>query len=261
MNLDWYPAIRECCSFWPDAENLQQTFQAMEQSFTDNNDACIDCAKSVVEVICRIIIDELDNTAAPIKPKESHPSFSKWVSAAIGVLKIADDRRQSAFNGMVSQHHKLTVELGTLRNEAGPVSHGREAFVDRLSIYHRRAAVLSADAIVAFLHGAYLEAEVKIGQTKQPYERFGSLHANIDRSATIELTRDEDGQHLLTVALGQDEFVVPIDPSQVLFHFDRTAYVEALKLGKDIEAEWVNSLEPAIDLSGLFDPPTNGGTP
>ena len=138
MTPDWYPAIRECCAYWNHAVMLQQTFEALEKSFVDENDACIDCAKSIVEVVCRVIVDELDNPARPAKPQEEMPSFGAWVSAAVRTLKLGDVRN-NAFQKLVSQHHKLTETLGTLRNGAGPVSHGRDGFIARLSVYHRRS--------------------------------------------------------------------------------------------------------------------------
>ena len=171
MTLDWYPAIRECCEYWNSAAMLQQTFEALEKSFIQENDACIDCAKSIVEVVCRVIVDELDDPARPTKPQEEMPSFGTWVSAAVRCLKLGDVRN-SAFQKLVSQHHKLTETLGTLRNGAGPVSHGRDGFINRLSVYHRRAAVLSADAIVAFLHPAYIESDINLAKTREPYERL-----------------------------------------------------------------------------------------
>src|SRR5690242_16709714 len=119
---------------------LQQTYEALDKNFTEENDACIDCAKAIVEVACRIIVDELDDPTSPVKPKEALPSFGTWVSAAVRVLKLGDDVRDSAFQKLVSQHHKLTTSLGDLRNDAGTASHGRQGFIARLSTYHRRAA-------------------------------------------------------------------------------------------------------------------------
>lgn len=212
---------------------LHQTFEALEKSFENDNDACIDCAKSVVEVVCRVIIDELDDPARPIKPQEQNPTFGTWVSTAVRVLKLGDIR-DTAFQKLISQHHKLTTTLGDLRNGAGPVSHGKDGFITRLSSYHRRAAVLSADAIVAFLHQAYTEAELNLARTREPYERFRSQNAMIDawcgyREAGI----NEDGLLELTVTIpgpeGKPETItLEAPPSQFLFHLDRMAYIEAL---------------------------------
>lgn len=235
MSQDWYPGIRECRTYWKNAAMLQQTFEALEKAFEEQNDACIDCAKSMVEVVCRAIIDELDDPRNPHKPPKEHPSFGDWMTAAVRVLKLGDNR-DASFRKLVSQHHSLTSCLGDLRATAGPVSHGKEAFIERLSDHHRRAAVLSADAIVAFLHHAYLGAEVKIGQTKRPYEDFATSHLQIDRWAEMSLDRDESGAHIPTVSIGSEEFPVTIDASAILFHLDRTAYVEAFRAGRDYQA-------------------------
>ena len=234
MTLDWYPAIRECCAYWNQAAMLQQTFEALEKSFIEDNDACIDCAKSIVEVVCRVIIDELDDPARPAKPPEDTPSFGAWVSAAVRTLKLGDVRN-NAFQKLVSQHHKLTETLGTLRNGAGPVSHGRDGFIARLSVYHRRAAVLSADAIVAFLHQAYIESDINLAQTREPYERFETFNGLIDAVVSLQAETDEDGDLAVTIRLpGGDVLPITAPPSRVLYQMDRTAYIEALNAARSV---------------------------
>lgn len=232
MSPDWYPAIRECCAHWSEAAMLHQTFEALDKNFQEDNDACIDCAKSIVEVVCRVIIDELDDPSAPVKPKATYPDFGDLVSATVRVLKLGDIR-DNAFQKLISQHHKLTTTLGDLRTRAGPVSHGKDGFIGRLSSYHRRAAVLSADAIVAFLHQAYTEAELNLARTREPYERFGPQNTMIDDwCGYCAAEIDEDGLLKVTVAIpgpeGPETFTVKAPPSQFLFHLDRMAYVEAL---------------------------------
>lgn len=229
MSLDWYPAIRECCAYWPNAPMLHQTFDALETSFKNDNDACIDSAKCLVEVVCRVIIDELDDPSAPLKPKDENPAFGAWVSAAVRTLKLGDPR-DTAFQKLISQHHKLTETLGSLRNGAGPVSHGKEGFIARLSSYHRRAAVLSADAIVAFLHQAYLETELNLVSTREPYEKFEKQNALIDAWCSFAGANiDEDGLEVL-LRLPGDKIPIGIrvTPSQLLFSLDRFIYSEAL---------------------------------
>ena len=90
MSLDWYPGIREACVHWRDAPMLQQTFEVLERTLEQDNDASIDCAKSIVEVFCRIIVDELDSPTQPVKPKAAAPDFGEWVGAAVRVLNSAN---------------------------------------------------------------------------------------------------------------------------------------------------------------------------
>jgi hypothetical protein len=216
---------------------LQQTFDALETSFSTDNDACIDSAKCIVEVVCKIIVDELDSPTLQIKPKEASPSFGVWVTAAVRALKLGDIRH-NAFRKLISDHHRLTTSLADLRNDAGPVSHGKDGFIEKLSVYHRRAAVLSADAIVAFLHQAYRETQLNLLRTREAYERFPAQNELIDKWCNYTVAEiDADGSLSVSVALpGDESLVFHPTPSEFLFQFDRTAYIEALNAAHSAEA-------------------------
>jgi len=213
---------------------LQQTLAALEQTFADDNDACIDAAKAMVECACRVIIDNLDDPASPLKP-EKNPTFGAWVSAAVRVLKLSEVRDE-AFKKLISQYHKLTETLGELRNKAGNVSHGKDGFITRLSAHQRRAALLAADAIVTFLHEAYLEQEPDPVLTLEPYERFSTSNDFIDRYVVIEAEADEDSLLQVKVLLPNgDEIPLTVEPSRLLFSIDREAYKLALNACREIE--------------------------
>ncbi|KHK61590.1 abortive infection family protein [Pseudomonas frederiksbergensis] len=233
MSLDWCLGIREACLYWRDAPMLQQTFEALERTLDQDNDACIDCAKSIVEVFCRIIVDELDSPTHPVKPKATAPDFGEWVSSAVRVLKLGENQNNK-FLKLVSQHHKLTTALGDLRNESGPVSHGRDGFLAKLSIHHRRTAVLSADALVMFLHQAYLEAQRDPVNSREPWERFGEFNQLIDAHIGLELIMDDDGNPEFRILLpGNDSFPLNVSVSRLLYQLDRDAYIEALNAARD----------------------------
>lgn len=232
MNFDWCPGIREACSHWRDAPMLQQTFEELERALAEDNDACIDSAKAIVEVVCQIILQELDSPSNPVRPVEALPTFGAWMSAAVRALKLGDIRH-NGFQKLVSQHRKLTDALGDLRNEAGTASHGREGFLQRLSVHHRRAAVLSSDAIVTFLHQAYLEAELDLVRTREPYERFDHLHRMIDAQVSLQADVDEEGFLAVDVSLPSgDVLPLRVEASRLLYQLDRDAYVEALNAAR-----------------------------
>lgn len=110
MTLDWCPGIREACAHWRDAPMLQQTFEAMERNLEQNNDACIDCAKTIVEVVCRVVVESFHTPQTQLKPTQETPSLSDWLTAAIRALKLGDVRDEK-FKKLVSSHHKLADAL------------------------------------------------------------------------------------------------------------------------------------------------------
>jgi hypothetical protein len=212
---------------------LQQTFEALENSLNQDNDACIDCAKSIVEVFCRIIVDELDSPTHPVRPRATAPDFGEWVSSAVRVLKLGENQNNK-FLKLVSQHHKLTAALGDLRNESGPVSHGRDAFIAKLSVHHRRSAILSADALVMFLHQAYLEAQRDPVNSREPWERFEELNQLIDAHVGLELVMGDEGNPEFRILLpGNNSFSLGVSVSRLLYQLDRVAYIEALNVARD----------------------------
>jgi hypothetical protein len=234
MTLDWYPGLRAFCRYWDHAEMLQQTFAALEKEFAGDNDACIDAAKGIVECACRVIIDELDDPARPIKPAQADAPIGVLVGTANRLLKLSDIRDRK-FADLVKHHNNLTDSLRELRNEAGTVSHGKDAFVAKLSAHHRRAAVLSADAIVTYLHEAYLETNFNLSQTREPYERFETFNDLIDNAVSLEAETDDDGDLAVTIRLpGGDILPITASPSRFLYQMDRAAYIEALNAVRSV---------------------------
>lgn len=235
MSTDWYIGISTFCSYWSHAAMLQQTFETLEQQFEANNDACIDASKAIVECACRVIIANLDDPNSPLKPKEQNPDFGAWMSAAIRVLELSEIRDE-AFKKLISQYHKLTTTLGDLRNKAGTISHGKDAFIAKLSLHQRRAALLAADAIVTFLHEAYLERETDPVLSLEPYDRFKASNALIDQH--VSMSADENEAGILEVLFrlpNKDEIPIAIEASQLLFSIDREAYKQALNASKEAE--------------------------
>lgn len=234
MSLDWCPGIREACLYWRDAPMLQHTFKALEDGLISQSDAAIDACKGLVECVCLVIIDELDNPKAPLKPIENDPSLTKLLGVANRLLKLSDIRHRK-FADLVKHHNNIADSLRELRNEAGPTSHGKDGFINTLSVYHQRAAAMSADAIVTFLHQAYLEAEKDLSISREPYERFDRLHELVGASVSMRAGVDEDGILAVEVSLPTGEFLpIRATASQLMYQLDRTAYIEALNAARNV---------------------------
>jgi Abortive infection C-terminus len=228
MSADWYPGIKAFCAHWRHAPMLQQTFETLEREFADGNDACIDAAKGFVECACRLLIEELDDPLSPKKPTAPDVPISELVGLATRLLELGTIRHR-AFSDLIKQHNRLTDTLRVLRNEAGTVSHGKDGFIAKLSAHHRRSAMLAADAIVTFLHEAYLEREPDPVRTFEPYERFRDTNKIIDEFAALRAEVDEEGLLQAVVALPNGEEVpLSVEPSRLLFGVDREAYKFAL---------------------------------
>ena len=234
MNADWYPGIKAFCSHWRHAPMLQQTLSTLEKEFAEDRDSSIDAAKGLAECACRLLIEELDDPTTPLKPIKSAPQLGELLGLATRLLDIGE-ARDSAFTVLIREHNRLADDLRVLRNEAGTVSHGKDGFIKKLSIHHRRVAFLAADAIVTFLHEAYLEKEPDPALTLEPYERFVFSNAIIDKHAALVAEEDEDGILQVCVLLPKDdEISLTIDMSRLLFGVDRGGHKQALNSCKEV---------------------------
>ena len=224
MTEAWYPGIKAFCSHWYDAPMLQQTLSSMEQEFTDEQDASIDAAKAIVECSCRILIEELDDPSAPLRPAKRDVPLAELIGLVTRLLGLGEVR-DLAFMKLIKEHNRLSDALRVLRNEAGTLSHGKDGFVEKLSVHNRRAAMLAADAIVTFLHEAYLEREPDQARTMEPIERFKVSSDLIDRHSHLSVKVDDDGilQAVVSLPTG-DDVALAIATSELLFGVDREAY-------------------------------------
>lgn len=111
-------------------------------------------------------------------------------------------------------------------------------------MHHRRSALLAADALVTFLHEAYLEREPDPVRTFEPYERFETSNATIDAFATLRLETDEEGGVQAVVKLPNgDEVPIAIELSRLLFGVDREAYKSVLNACIEAQATVQNVVE------------------
>ena len=170
----------------------QHNLEALEQTLDQNNDARID-GEGPGLVVCRVIVESFHTPLGAVKAGTGYlPFFSYWLSAAVRALKLGDIPDEK-FKKLVSSHHKLAGALNDLRNQAGPASHGKDPYPERLAIHHRRLAVLAADAIVAFLHKAYLDVQLDPTSSREPWERFADNNALIDAHVGLAVETDDEG--------------------------------------------------------------------
>ncbi len=147
-----------------------------------------------------------------------------------------------------SEFNKLTKALADVRNQTGPVAHGKDAFFDDLSKDHTRAFLFVGDAILGVVLSAIEGKEPNLKFTRQPYEHFPRFNDRIDQSVNMEvdIVDDEDtGVSILSVIMrsGGDPIELRVEPSRLLFGVDREVYLEILQTARSPVVEIHDSLE------------------
>jgi hypothetical protein len=250
------PNYRRAVDRWPSAPTLVRCHEALDACFGTHNHGLVEHIKSFIECVCVTILGEFGR---PIP--SATPTTTDLLVAALATLGFQNSRGANKLDKVLGAFNRLADALSDMRNETGPVAHGRDGFLDPVTVDHGRAFLHLGDAVLGVLLNALEGKDPDLNFTREPYERFQHLHERIDRAVGVTARIDDTGDHLMvvvSVATGpQDEAIeIRIEPSRLLYGVDRSAYIEVLKsaeepvLEEDEEAE-VETEEVPVPLEVL----------
>jgi len=189
----------------------------------------VEQVKALIESVCLTILGEFHEPMP-----SATPSTTELLVAALRPLGLQNTRGASKLDKVLSGFNKLADALSEMRNDHGPIAHGKDGFLDSIAVDHARAFVHTGDVILSVLLNALEGKEPDLISTREPYERFAHLNARIDDAVGVEARVDEEGDRpmvVIAVATGpKDEaFEIRVEPSRFLYSVDREAYIEVLK--------------------------------
>jgi hypothetical protein len=253
------PNYRRAQQRWPDAPMLAQCYEALRACFDTNAQGLVEHVKSFIESICLTIMGELREPMP-----STTPSTTDLLVAALNPLGLRNARGASKLDRVLSGFNRLADALTEMRNDNGPVAHGKDGFLDALTADHARAFLHAGDAILGVLLNALEGKQPDLTVTREPYESFPHLNERIDRAVSVEARIDEDGDRpmvVFSVATGPrgEAIELRVEPSRLLYGIDRSAYIEVLKTADLVvaEAEEVENEEAPEPLA----PPGIGAAP
>lgn len=223
------PNYRRAQQRWPDAPTLATCHEALRGCFDTNAYGLVEHVKSFVESVCLTIMGELREPMP-----SSAPSTTDLLVAALNPLGLRNTRGASKLDKVLSAFNRLADALTEMRNDNGPLAHGKDAFLDALTADHARAFLHTGDAILGILLNALEGKQPDLTVTREPYERFPHLNERIDSAVSVEVRIDEDGDRpmvVFSVATGPraEAIELRVEPSRLLYGIDRSAYIEVLR--------------------------------
>jgi hypothetical protein len=195
----------------PVVEVIDQQVRAIEDAIERVPDFAFDLAKTLVESVCKTILEDIGR---PADPKWDAPKIMRETTTVLSMLPPghpnAANARESitkTLNGL----HTTVQGLCELRNDFGLASHGRDGFSARLDLRQATLAAQAADTVISFLYRIHRDALMQTPGARVYYEDHAEFNETFDRDNEI-------------IRLGALELL----PSRVLFHTDREAYKTAL---------------------------------
>jgi len=212
---------------WPEASLLSEQYRSLVDAYRSGHCSLPEHAKGYVECVCRTILDDCGKGLP-----EANPPLGRLLSAAFEAVGLQNTRDGSSANRILSCYNKLGEALNAGRNDLGSLAHGRDGFLDALSVNHARSLLLAGDSLIAVLLEALEGTQPNLRYTREPYERFSHLNDRIDQAVVTDVQLDEsDGTIVVTfdVPGDLDSFDIRVTPSALLFGLDRTAYMSVLE--------------------------------
>jgi len=195
----------------PTPEIIEQQIQALEDAIERVPDFAFDLAKTLVETICKTILEDIGR---PADPSWDAPKIMRETTAYLSLIprnhpdpSKTRDSITKTLNGL----HTTVQGLCELRNNYGIASHGRDGFSARLDQRQATLAAQAADTIVSFLYRIHRDALTQTPGARVYYDDHADFNEAFDRDNEV-------------IRLGDLELL----PSRVLFHTDREAYKAAL---------------------------------
>ena len=268
------PNYRRAQLRWPAAPTLLKCHEALRGSFDATAHGLVEHVKSFIESVCITIMGELREPLPPSKP-----STTDLLVAALNSLGLRNMRGASKLDKVLSGFNKLADALTEMRNDNGPVAHGKDAFLDAVTVDHARAFLHAGDAILSVLLNAFEGKQPDLTVTREPYESFPHLNTRIDRAVRVEArVDDEDERPMVVLSFAtrlREVFDLRVEPSRLLYGIDRSAYIDVLETvdlvvagvaeGEDEEEAVVAPAEPVVlDAAAVDGPlaelvPSDGG--
>jgi hypothetical protein len=174
-------------------------------------DFAFDLAKTLVETICKTILEDIGR---PADPNWDAPRIMRETTTYLSLIPRnhpAPSRTRDSIAKTLNGLHTTVRGLCELRNDFGIASHGRDGFSARLDLRQATLAAQAADTIVSFLYRIHRDALTQTPGSRVYYEDHADFNEAFDRDHEL-------------IRLGNLELL----PSRVLFHADHEAYKAAL---------------------------------
>lgn len=250
MTIDPLPNYRRARDRWPHAPALAKYYGAINHCIAGNGHGVVEHVKSFIECVCITIMGEFGESI-PV----ADPTSTQLLVATLKALGLQNSRGANKLDKVLTALNKMSEALSEMRNENGPVAHGKDGFLDAIEEDHARTFLHTGDAIVGVLLNALEGKQPNLLVTREPYERFAHLCDRIDRSVTVVAKVDfEDELPVLIVSLSignkSETTDLRIEPSRLLYGIDRTAFVGLLidsseVLNEEVEDEDDDEALPA----------------
>src|SRR5688572_25332808 len=152
MNIEFdilAPNFRQAKERWTEAPMLSSHYQALVDSYNGNSFTLIESIRSFIESVCLTTLGEFGKSM-----QKTDPTATEILVETLICLGFQNSRGTNKLDKVLSAYNRLTDALSDMRNENGPIAHGKDGFLDNITNNHMRAFLLIGDTLIGLLLSA-----------------------------------------------------------------------------------------------------------
>lgn len=170
---------REAVEFYPNAPHLAQQVTALERALQEESPLAFDLAKSLVECVCRTILEDRGRTFAS---DMDAPALLHATQAVLPLVPVESDANRDSVRKTLAGLVTSMQGICELRNSDGFSSHGKDAFKRHAAKSQAQLAARAASTIVGFLVSIHRGETAVAGRKRLYFEDYTDFNTHIDGS-------------------------------------------------------------------------------
>jgi len=191
------------------AVHLEQQLGAIEAAVPTAPGLAADLSRTLVETVCKTILT--DRGVACDRLKFNELLNRTYVAIQLAPDVEAPDPSLAALQDLAEHLDAAIGAISSLRHNAGVASHGKDGYVESIGIAHGEFAARAADALSWFLYSSHARVSPPSARRLRAFGDEPELNDWIDAANSVLVINGLEYR-----------------PSEVLFHIDRQAYMDAL---------------------------------
>lgn len=160
--------------------HIEEQVEAIELAVVDNPGLAFDFAKTLVESVCRAVLEE---RSVPVGKDDDLPKLFKLTTQTLPFLPPNASSEAAVGKSLrqtLSGLHTVVQGICELRNQCGSASHGSASARPALEGSQARLAAEASDTIVGFLHRMHREGRAPAPSQEPIFDDNPEFNAYLD---------------------------------------------------------------------------------
>lgn len=176
--MDW---VLKSLEQMPSLKRYQEQIYDIIKNIEDNPDSSIELCKSVIEGVCKTIINDHGKEAG------DKSDLSPLVKKTLSCFNLADEKHKKHIDNLMTRVANVAHKIGEIRNDSSYAAHGKDISHIRMSKTLALFTVHTTNAILGFILHLHAKYRNYTPEHRIRYEDYPEFNQYLDELSDIEV--------------------------------------------------------------------------